>query len=71
MQPRLSDKAQAEIESSFENTTEAFRLLGLINAEFQSDPMSVQCFDMRIVERVKKCVEAREKFVRNNPIYAE
>lgn len=36
---------------------EAEQLLGLINAEFQSDPMSVQCFDLRIVKRVKDFVE--------------
>ena len=39
---------------------EAFKLLGLIDAEFQSDPMSVQCFDQRIVERVRAAVLARE-----------
>lgn len=39
---------------------EAFALLGLINAEFQSDPSSVACFDLRIVERVKTCVEKRK-----------
>ncbi len=32
---------------------EAAVLLDLIAAEFESDPMSVQCFDLRIVERVK------------------
>jgi len=43
------------------NDDEAFRLLDLINAEFQSDPQSVQCFDLRIVQRVKECVERRKK----------
>lgn len=38
------------------NQAEAFLLLDLIDAEFQSDPTSTQCFDLRIVERVKKCV---------------
>lgn len=28
-----------------DNNYDAFRLLDLINAEFQSDPQSVQCFD--------------------------
>jgi hypothetical protein len=65
----LTKKAEDEIEASFDNQREAFRLLKLIDAEFQSDPMSVQCFDLRIVERVRKCVEAREKSVRNNPMY--
>jgi hypothetical protein len=71
MQLRLTEKAQCEIEGSFENQAEAFRLLKLIDAEFQSDPMSVQCFDLRIVQRVRKCVEAREQLVRNNPLYAD
>ena len=35
---------------------EMLRLLTLINAEFQSDPMSVQCFDLRIVADVKSVV---------------
>ncbi len=40
---------------------EAFHLLGLVSAEFRSDPMSVQCFDLRIVDRVNKCVETYEQ----------
>ena len=35
---------------------EMLRLLRLINAEFQSDPMSVQCFDLRIVADVKSVI---------------
>ena len=31
---------------------EAFRLIHLVAAEFESDPMSVQCFDLRTVDRV-------------------
>jgi hypothetical protein len=69
--PRLSAKYEHEMESNFENQDEAFRLLELINAEFQSDPQSVQCFDLRIVERVKWCVARRREFVKNNPIYAD
>ncbi len=40
---------------------EAHTLLDLINAEFQSDPMSTQCFDLRIVQRVKACVKAQKQ----------
>ncbi len=43
-----------------ENDAEAHVLLNLINAEFQSDPTSVRCFDLRIVERVKQCVAKRK-----------
>ena len=47
-----------------ENAREAFALLNLIHAEFQSDPTSVQCFDLRIVERVKRCIEERRRLER-------
>lgn len=71
MQPRLTPKAEREMEANFDNAREAFRLLKLIDAEFQSDPMSVQCFDLRIVQRVKECVAKRESFVRSNPSYGD
>lgn len=35
---------------------EMARLLDLINAEWQSDPSSVACFDLRIVEDVRKAL---------------
>jgi hypothetical protein len=44
-----------------DNDYEAFRLLDLIDAEFRSDPQSVQCFDLRVVERVRQCVERRKR----------
>jgi hypothetical protein len=69
MQPRLTDKAMREMEANMRNNDEAFALLDLINAEFQSDPMSVQCFDLRIVERVKQCVEARKRFEKSPAFY--
>jgi hypothetical protein len=50
------------------NDHEAFKLLDLINAEFQSDPMSVQCFDLRIVQRVKDCVEKRKRAERRGDV---
>lgn len=34
-----------------EEVKEAFTLLDLISAEFRTDPMSVQCFDLRVVQR--------------------
>jgi len=33
---------------------EARLLLDLIDAEWRSDPQSVECFDLRVVERVRK-----------------
>lgn len=35
---------------------EAMRLLDLIIAEWESEPMSVQCFDLRIVNEAKALV---------------
>lgn len=44
----------------FENLVEIARLADLINAEFQSDPMSVQCFDLRIVAELKEALTLLE-----------
>lgn len=49
----LSPKAQHEMEERFALEREAVQLLGVISAEFASDPTSVQCFDLRTVERAK------------------
>jgi len=37
------------------------KVLSLIVAEFKSDPMSVQCFDKRIVDNAIKLVDEYEK----------
>jgi len=65
----LTRESELEIEESFVNDREAHDLLALINAEFQSDPMSVQCFDLRIVQRVKVCVASRAVFVKKHPLF--
>lgn len=57
---RLSSKEQRKMEDHFHNDQEAHTLLAMIDAEFQSDPMSVQCFDLRIVERIRYCVALRK-----------
>ena len=46
----LSPKAEREMEERFRLQRRAVELLDIISAEFQSDPMSVQCFDLRIVD---------------------
>ena len=60
---RLSPEIEARMHRRFDAQREAEELLGLIDAEFRSDPMSVQCFDLRIVERVRKCVQT----LKDNP----
>lgn len=52
-QIRLSDKATRQMEERWKLEAEAVQLLTLIASEFESDPMSVQCFDLRTVERAK------------------
>lgn len=42
---------------SEEDQKEAVALLDLIDVEFRTDIMSVQCFDLRTVKRVREFVE--------------
>ena len=41
---------------------ECRELIDIIAAEFESDPMSVQCFDLRIVERAKKAAKTHRRY---------
>ena len=62
-----ADQEAAEIMRLLEAEREMMRLLDLIDAEWRSDPMSVQCFDLRIVADVRKVVIAwREREKKNN-----
>lgn len=54
--PYLTPKAEREMEERFTLQRRALELLNIISAEFESDPMSVQCFDLRIVEETKRTV---------------
>lgn len=51
-----------------EAANEAWRVLDLIAAEFASDPMSVQCFDLRVVERAKAVVAERRRLERSGEV---
>ncbi len=55
---RLTPKAQREMEERWKLQRRAVELLDIISTEFRSDPMSVQCFDLRIVDESIK-VSAR------------
>ncbi len=49
------------VEKGWDLDARAWRALQLVAMEFATDPMSVQCFDLRLVEEVKTIVrEARE-----------
>lgn len=60
MQPRLTAKAECELDEQFRLQHEALDIFKLVVAEWESDPMSVQCFDLRIVEKAK-LINARLK----------
>lgn len=59
--PYLTDKAAKAIEESFGLTREAWRILDLVVTEWSSDPTSVQCFDLRIVNRAKEIIARRRQ----------
>ena len=40
----------------FARLVEIARLADIINAEFKSDPMSVQCFDLRLVKELNEAL---------------
>lgn len=65
--PRLKPAAEKQMSEEVDNWHEAFALLGLIDAEFRTDPQSVQCFDLRIVERVRNCVAKYAELKKRNP----
>ena len=44
----------------FARLVEIARLADIINAEFKSDPMSVQCFDLRIVKELDEALTMLE-----------
>ena len=61
MDPRLTDKAQREMEERFALQREALQILDLVVAEWESDPTSGQCFDLRVVQRAKEVVRRIKK----------
>lgn len=63
----FTDKAEKAVMDDQENRREAYALLDLINAEFTTDPTSTQCFDLRIVERVRACVEKQKQIDKDLP----
>ena len=52
--PRLTPKAMAEIEEKADLTAAALTIFALVVAEWKSDPTSVQCFNLRVVELAKQ-----------------
>lgn len=66
MRTRMTEKAQRQIEEQFDLKREAVELLGLVVAEWNTDPNSVQCFDLRIVQRAREVVDLLEHYRRSS-----
>lgn len=64
----LTPQAAKELEESFELTSRAWELLDLIVAEWKSDPVSVACFDKRLVDLAIKTVARRNELKAKNPL---
>jgi hypothetical protein len=56
----LTEKARRELQEQHDADTRVWELMDLICAEFQTDPMSRQCFDSRIVEEAVALVRNRK-----------
>ena len=61
MRAELTPKVQREMEEKWTLQSEAVELLKVVVAEWQSDPLSVQCFDLRTVKRAKEVVARLDK----------
>lgn len=61
MQPRLTDEGFKEICRQQDADKRVWELMDIICSEFQSDPMSVQCFDLRVVDEAIKLVRDRKE----------
>ena len=61
---RFSPKYERLMEERFALEREMWRIFDLVVAEWESDPTSVQCFDLRMVEQAKM-VHARLKKLRS------
>ena len=60
----LKESAMRKAERRFVIDARLMEIMGLVVAEWGSDPMSVQCFDLRIVEEAKSLWEERK----HNPL---
>jgi len=58
----LSPRAQREMERKFAIEHRAIELLTIIAGEFKSDPQSVACFDLRIVEEAVAITDEYPKY---------
>ncbi len=57
---RLSDKASRELAEQQTADDRVWQIMDIICAEWQTDPISVQCFDLRLVEEAIALVKKRK-----------
>lgn len=61
MRGYLTEEAAKDIEKGFDRTRRAWQILDLVVAEWESDPASVQCFDLRLVDEARNIVRKQKK----------
>ena len=68
---RLKPEAVKAIERGFELDRRVWQLMDLVVAEWESDPSSVACFDLRIVEESKKILAEKKALAKHDlfPIF--
>jgi len=54
MYPQMTEKAVKQQEEIFRLKNELENIFKLVVMEWKTDPTSVQCFDLRIVQRAKE-----------------
>lgn len=58
--PRTEIKFSKDMEDRWRAESRLLEIMDLVVAEWNTDPMSVQCFDLRIVEEAKQlCAKRR------------
>lgn len=55
---KMTPETLKDIEESWRLKREAIEILNQVVSEWKTDPMSVQCFDLRTVERAKFVCES-------------
>lgn len=68
MEAKMTNKAIQQMDERFNLQHEALDIFRAVVSEWKSDPTSVQCFDLRIVERALY-IDARLKEI--DPFYKE
>lgn len=56
----MTEKAMREAERRFEIDARLMEIMGIVIVEWESDPASVQCFDLNIVREAKSLWEERK-----------